>query len=120
MKWARKENAHYTMRSHNRSEGTDVDWVLGAAMMIRRSAMDVFGAFDPDIFLYFEDTDICRRSWEAGYRVSYTPAAKCTHYHARESATTRAWGALTNKLTRVHIKSAVQYFWKYRGKKRPR
>lgn len=118
--WVRAYNDHYTMSDHDRSRETDVDWILGAALMIRRSAMNAFGAFDPSFFLYFEDTDICRRAWEHGFRVTYTPAAKCTHYHARGSVTTWPWEALTNKVTRIHIKSAVQYFWKHRGKPLPR
>jgi len=120
MKWAERAIERYTMRQHARTERRDVDWILGAAMMIRRNVVETIGFFDPDIFLYFEDTDMCRRAWEAGYRVTYTPAAKCTHYHARESMTTWPWEALTNRTTRLHIKSAVQYFWKYRGKALPR
>lgn len=120
MKWVREYVDHYTMKEHDRDTEYDCDWVMGAAMMIRRRAMDTFGAFDPNIFLYFEDTDICRRAWEAGHRVTYTPVAKCMHYHARESLTSWPWEPLTNKLTRIHIKSALQYFWKHRGKPSPR
>ncbi len=120
MKWAKREIDRYTMRAHPRTESIDVDWLLGAALMIRRSIMEHVGVFDPNIFLYFEDTDFCRRAWEAGHRVAYTPDAKCTHYHARESVTAWPWEALTNNMTRLHIKSAAQYFWKHRGKKHPR
>ncbi len=120
MKWAKRENHRYTMREHPRTESTDVDWVLGAAMMIRKNVAVELDFFDPNIFLYFEDTDLCRRAWEAGHRVAYTPDAKCMHYHARESVTSWPWQAITNRMTRLHIKSAVQYFWKHRGKPLPR
>jgi hypothetical protein len=110
----------YLMNEVDRERSVDVDWILGAAMLIRRPVLEEVGLFDENIFLYFEDTDLCRRVWEAGHRVAYTPEAVCRHYHARESKTDRPWEVLTNKLTRIHIKSAVQYFWKHRGKKHPR
>ena len=57
----------------------NVDWVSGAAMLIRRKAAgDHF--FDESFFMYGEDMDICDRIREAGWEVAYTGSATITHY----------------------------------------
>lgn len=63
----------------------DVEYVIGAAFAIRREVIDAVGLLDDGYFLYFEDTDYCRRTWQAGFRVLYTPGAQLIH---QESATT--------------------------------
>jgi GT2 family glycosyltransferase len=51
----------------------------GCALLVRASAFDQVGGFDPRYFLYYEDLDLCWRSWLAGYRVLYLPAATARH-----------------------------------------
>lgn len=110
----------YLMRSMDRDREQEVDWVLGAAMLIRRDVLNAIGVFDERFFLYFEDADLCRRTWEAGYSVTYTPVARIVHYHRRQSQTRHVWQVLQNPVTRVHIASAIKYFLKYLGKPHPR
>jgi hypothetical protein len=62
---------HETMR--------DVDYVTGAAMVLRSAMLDEIGLFDEGYFLYFEEVDLCARVRRAGYRVTYIPEAKVTH-----------------------------------------
>jgi GT2 family glycosyltransferase len=57
----------------------DVDWVPGAFMIIRREALAKVGIFDPRFFLYYEETDLCRRVKSAGFAVSYWPDVIVTH-----------------------------------------
>ena len=98
----------------------DVDWLMGSAMMTSKDAVDKVGGIDVRFFMYFEDVDWCRRFWEAGYRVVYNPNITVAHYHGRASGNKGVMQAiLLNKYTRIHIKSAVMYFWKYRWKKNP-
>jgi hypothetical protein len=47
--------------------------------MVRRSALDQVGAFDPDYFMYGEDLDLCFRLKQAGWKIFYVPAAVATH-----------------------------------------
>lgn len=54
----------------------------GAAMMLRKSALDRVGLFDEDFFIYFEETDLCHRLWLAGYTVVYEPTSLIYHYEA--------------------------------------
>ena len=56
-----------------------VDWVGGAAMMVRTADFRRVGGFDPSMFLYMEDVDLCRRLREAGSAVLYEPAAVVAH-----------------------------------------
>ncbi|MFC1617941.1 glycosyltransferase family 2 protein [Patescibacteria group bacterium] len=114
----KKALADHVMEDYDHKSTKDVDWVVGAAMMIRRQAIDDIGLMDERYFLYLEDVDWCRRFWENGWRVVYYPEAKMTHYHARESAEQYGFLSIFNKLTRIHIKSGIKYFWKYRGRKK--
>lgn len=65
-----------TMPAH----ATDVDWVTGACMLVRRCAIDVVGGLDEGFFLYFEDVEWCHRFFDRGYRIVLEPAAACTHH----------------------------------------
>lgn len=58
--------------------------VTGACMYITRAALDTVGPFDERYPMAYEDVDWCLRSWQAGYRVVYFPAASLIHH---ESAT---------------------------------
>ncbi|MCI0479654.1 glycosyltransferase family 2 protein [Candidatus Uhrbacteria bacterium] len=118
--WGRRAVANYLMEDADPSVVRDVDGLFGAAILIRRSALDAIGHFDERFFMYFEDVDLCRRAWEAGWRVVYAPVAEFVHYHQRESEVKHLWGAPLNRLARAHIASGVKYFWKYRGKEHPR
>ena len=57
----------------------DVDYVTGAALALRRRALEQLGGFDEGFFLYFEETDLCWRAREAGWRVRYLPTARAVH-----------------------------------------
>jgi GT2 family glycosyltransferase len=67
-----------------------VDWLSGACMLVRRSAFDEVGGFDPRYFLYWEDADLCRRLRTRGYEIRYVPAATAVHQVGRSSSTARA------------------------------
>jgi N-acetylglucosaminyl-diphospho-decaprenol L-rhamnosyltransferase len=62
-----------------------VDWITGAAMFIRRAAWDRVGPLDEGLFMYFEETDWCRRCAQAGWDIHYLPQARVIHYEGRSS-----------------------------------
>jgi N-acetylglucosaminyl-diphospho-decaprenol L-rhamnosyltransferase len=55
------------------------DWVSGACFLMPRTVLEALGGLDEAFFLYCEDTDLCRRVWDAGYKVRYEPAAVVVH-----------------------------------------
>jgi N-acetylglucosaminyl-diphospho-decaprenol L-rhamnosyltransferase len=57
----------------------DVDWVSGAAIWLRRAALDDVGGWDERYFMYVEDVDLCWRLRRAGWRVAYEPAGTVEH-----------------------------------------
>lgn len=104
----------YLMADWDHGASRDVDWLLGAALMVRAEALARVGLFDDQFFLYFEDTDWARRFWKTGYRVVYFPEAELIHFHRRESAEGSFLESVLRPTTRAHVRSAVKYFWKYR------
>jgi GT2 family glycosyltransferase len=64
----------------------DVDWVMGAAIMLRREALEQVGPFDERFFIYSEETDLCRRLADAGWRTQYMPTVTVVHHESQFSA----------------------------------
>jgi len=118
--FAKKKLREYLMLDYNFKEVNDVDWVLGACMLVRKSAIEKVGLMDERFLLYFEDVDWCRQFWEAGFRVCYLNNLEIVHYHQRLSAENPGLKGIFSKATRIHIASALKYFAKYWGSKRIR
>jgi N-acetylglucosaminyl-diphospho-decaprenol L-rhamnosyltransferase len=57
----------------------EVDWISGAALWLRREALDDVGGWDERYFMYMEDLDLCLRLRRAGWRVSYEPGGEVVH-----------------------------------------
>ncbi|MDX2074133.1 MAG: glycosyltransferase family 2 protein [Alphaproteobacteria bacterium] len=57
----------------------DVEWIVGALMLIRREALAKVGMFDENIFLFYEETDLCRRFVQAGWRLAILQSAMAGH-----------------------------------------
>ncbi len=110
----RRAIAEYLMEDYDHETTSDVDWLLGAALIVRREAFEKVGLLDEQYFLYFEDTDWCRRFSEAGYRVVYHPKAKMVHYHERLSAQGPWFLSVLKPSTRIHIASCFKYFSKWK------
>ena len=71
----------YDQRSHEPAPEGELcaEFISGAVNLIRMSAYQEVGGFDPEIFLYFDDDDICLRMRRAGYSLVLAPQAKITH-----------------------------------------
>jgi len=85
-------------------DSAPVDWVMGAAMLIRREMFDAVGGFDRRYFLYWEDADLCRRLWTRGWSTRYVPRARVTHDGGVSARTSSAMAA------RAFHQSAYRYY----------
>ena len=56
-----------------------VSFASGCAMLIRRSILEKIGGFDPRLFMYMEDLELCLRVREAGWTIRYVPEAVVMH-----------------------------------------
>lgn len=115
----REDTARFLMKDYDHKDVKDVDWLMGACLIVRKQVVKQIGGMDERYFLYFEDVDWCRRVWEANWRVTYVPQAQFSHFHQRSSEGGSLLRIFTNRPTREHIKSAIKYFWKFRFKNLP-
>lgn len=67
-------------------QGRLVDWVSGAAVWIRRRALDEVGGWDERYFMYMEDVDLCWRLRRAGWDVAYEPGGTVWHVQGVSTA----------------------------------
>jgi GT2 family glycosyltransferase len=67
-----------------------VDWLCGASMMVRPGVIAATGGMDENYFLYFEETDFCRRALLAGFSSWYVPASLVMHHGGASTHVTGA------------------------------
>lgn len=85
-----------------------VDWVIGAAMWVRKEAIQDAGLLDTNFFLYIEDQDWCFQMWKRNWKVAYYTKAKLIHDHQRSSA------RRISKKTLWHVQSILYFLKKNR------
>ncbi|MFA6391383.1 MAG: glycosyltransferase family 2 protein [Patescibacteria group bacterium] len=110
---------HYLMHDFDHNSNIPVDWLFGACIIARKSAIDDVGLLDEKYFLYIGDTDWCRMFWEKGYKVYYVAESKMIHYHHRESAANPGISGVFNYVTRIHLRDFYHYTKKFKNKKLP-
>lgn len=90
------------------------DWVNGASMIVRREVFETVGLMDEGYFLYFEETDFCRRAKRAGWPVWHVPASRVVHLEGQSTGVT---GANLAKKPRpaYWFDSRARYFRKHLG-----
>jgi N-acetylglucosaminyl-diphospho-decaprenol L-rhamnosyltransferase len=84
---ANRFTRRYRMLDWDHADEADVDWVSGACFLVRRSAWEQVGGFDPAFFMYMEDVDLCWRLHRGGWSVAYQPSAVA--FHAQGVSTDR-------------------------------
>lgn len=67
-------------RIHKLDKPTEVDFVIGAALMVRREVIDKVGLMDENLFFYNDDLDWCIRIRKAGYKIYLLPQIEIVHY----------------------------------------
>lgn len=107
--WARQPGFYrrYMMEDRPLDGPTEVDWVYGSFMLIRRSTYAALGGFDPGYFMYYEDVDLCLRLRRAGLKIVVDPQLQFLHHHQRSSAQRGE-----TRLRAHHLRSFRRYLWR--------
>jgi hypothetical protein len=66
-------------RKFDYSKQTDIQQLIGAALIVRKDAFAKVGGFDERFFMYYEEVDLCRRLKDNGFRIVYYPVARLIH-----------------------------------------
>lgn len=82
--------------------------VPGSAFLIRKKVFEKAGSFDKNIFLYFEEMDLGKRTIDLGYDVSINPSSTVVHH--------RVENRLNNNLKKYYLESRFYYFKKHYGR----
>ena len=61
----------------------EVSYITGADMMVSKEVFDNVGKFDPDFFMYYEETDLCYRIKSKGYSIKSIPDAELIHLEGK-------------------------------------
>jgi GT2 family glycosyltransferase len=91
----------------------EVDWVLGACMAVRRSAVDAAGPLDEHYFMYSEELDWCKTMRQAGQHIFYWPEPTIVHYGQQQS---RRSQRVQGEVLARGFQSRYYYFEKHYGR----
>jgi GT2 family glycosyltransferase len=86
-----------------------VDWIHGAAMMVRRDALEGVGGLDEGFYMYLEDVDLCRRLRDRGWEIAFFPPAGLVHLENSSTA------AVPMRRVYQHARSRGIYARKHHG-----
>lgn len=107
--WRLWKKGLYDQPGRDYTQIAEVGEVSGAAMCLRRDAYEKTGGFDPNIVMYYEDVDLCKRIHDLGYKIYFVPAARVMHH----------WGGSSKKASEYAYAagqdSTRYYFRKHHG-----
>ena len=87
---------------------TEPDWLSGACLLLRRTALEAIGGLDEGFFLYSEDTDLFRRLKDAGWKAQFEPTAVVRHEGGAS--------APRHRTERIAARSRIRYARKHHGR----
>ncbi|MEX1157645.1 MAG: glycosyltransferase family 2 protein [Thermomicrobiales bacterium] len=83
-RWARRFQMRDTSTPENESQ--DVDWVVGAALLARRAAIEQVGGFDASFRMYSEEVEWCLRFHQRGWKIAYYPTVEIIHHEGASAS----------------------------------
>ncbi|WP_316737868.1 glycosyltransferase family 2 protein [Pedobacter aquatilis] len=101
-----RRNEVFELKFTGYNKVMEVPYLSGCFMFLRLDALKNIGLFDDGIFMYGEETDLCRRLIDGGYKTIFYP--KLQIYHHFEKGSHKSW-----RLTKIGMQSAVYYFNKW-------
>ena len=95
----------------------EVDWVPGTFTLFRKKLLDDLHGFDERFFIYYEETDLCRRAKKAGWKVFFIPDAEVEHIGGASSKTRedQQFNEAAAQIGLFSLRSACLYYYKYGG-----
>lgn len=105
---SRALNAFYGASFDHRSI-RDVEFLVGAVLLVRREVVEEIGGFDTSFFMFNEEVDFCYRVREAGWRVVFYPDAQFVHLGGASAR--RDWP----RMYREQLRSHLRYLAKHHG-----
>jgi GT2 family glycosyltransferase len=88
-----------------------VDWQSGCCLMIRGDLLRRLGGFDERFFYHFEEVDLCKRVWDSGSSILFTPEASITHLGGQSV------GRFPIRFEIEKLRNRYRYFYKHYGEK---
>jgi GT2 family glycosyltransferase len=88
----------------------EVDYILGACILMKKQVWDEMGLFDERFFAYYEETDLCYRMMQKGHKRCLLPGAKVVHYHDA------SFSQVPKKSNKYFEESKIKYLEKHYGK----
>lgn len=85
------------------------DWVLGAALMIRRAVYEAVGPLDAGYFMYSEEIDWCTRIRASGWQVGTLVGAQVIHHGGGSTRRT------SDRMRPALFRSKIRYLSLHRG-----
>jgi GT2 family glycosyltransferase len=98
--WSRALNAFYGAGVDHRAS-VETDFIKGAALLLRRDALDEIGGLDEAFFVFSEDVDLCYRMRAAGLKVMFVPEA--VFVHVGGASTRPRWDRMFREQLRGHV-----------------
>lgn len=110
LKLMRAHPAFDDYRAWDHASERDVEFVIGACLLVRREVYEKVGGFDERFFMYQEEADWEKRIKEAGWRIVFTPSAVVTHLGGASGLEQPA------KISRHFFESLDTYMVKHHGR----
>jgi GT2 family glycosyltransferase len=85
----------------------EVDFVVGAVMLVRRQMLDEIGGFDASFFMFNEEVDLCYRAKKSGWRVVFWPGSEFVHVGG--ASTAAVWPHMYREQLRSHLRFLAKH-----------
>jgi len=100
----------WLMKGFASTDAVQVDQLIGAALMVRRKAIEDVGRMDHyNFFMYYEEVDLCYRMKRKGWQVMFVPQVQIVHLGGRSS------GQVPAEKTIMAMTSLLRFFRKHRS-----
>jgi GT2 family glycosyltransferase len=93
------------------AQARQVEVLLGACMLLRRTALEQIGLMDEGYFMYSEEVDYCRRLRDAGWKLYWVPQAEVVHFGGQSTRQ-----VATEMFLRLYA-AKLRYFRKHEGQR---